>query len=143
MNENYHDWHHRNTTRTFIYTKSQKVWTVFIYKNPDTVQKARQFPLRLYIYKAIQLTLLDFHEIFEVDMFIQKAWRFALRNVFIYKNLGTSQKARQFAIRFYIQKSGIFSLRNFSLNFWNLRRKGRIYSLKNNSICMKILHWIK
>ena len=76
--------------------------------------------------KAIHLTLWDFHEIFEVGMYIQKAWHFALRDIFIYKKLGTSQKARQFAIRFYIQKSGSFALRNFSLNFWNLRRGGGI-----------------
>ena len=39
------------------------------------------------------------------------------RYVFIYKNLDTSQKARQFAIRFNIQKSGTFALPDFSLNF--------------------------
>ena len=39
-----------------------------------------------------------------------------LRDVFIYKKLDYSQKARQFAIRFYIQKSGTFALRDFSLD---------------------------
>ena len=40
-----------------------------------------------------------------------------LREVFICKNPDTSQKARQFALHFYIQKSGHFALRGFSLNF--------------------------
>ena len=50
-----------------------------------------------------------------------------LLNVFIYKKFDTSQKARQFAIHFYIQKSGTFALRDFSLNVLNLRRGGDIY----------------
>ena len=74
MNENYDDCHHRKTTRTFIYTKSQKNSQTFLYKKkPDTFQKARQFPLRFYMQKAIHLTLRDFHEIFEVGIYIQKA----------------------------------------------------------------------
>ena len=111
--------------RARLYTqKAKKSRNVFLYKKPDTFQKARQFPLRFYIQKAIHLTLRDFHDIFEVGIYIQKAWHFELREVFIYKKLDTSQKAKQSAIRFYIQKSGTFALRNFSLNFWNLRRGG-------------------
>ena len=63
------------------------------------------------------MTSRDFHEIFEGGISIQKALHFALRDVFIHKKLDTSQKARQFAIRFYIQKSRTFALRDFSLNF--------------------------
>ena len=73
MNENYDDCHHRKTTRTLIYTKSKKMRNVFIYKKSDTFQKARQFPLRFYIQKAIHLTLRDFHEIFEVFIYKQQA----------------------------------------------------------------------
>ena len=73
MNENYDDCHDRKTTRTFIYTKTKKLPNIFIYKKPDTFQKAGQFPLRFYIQKAIHLTLRDFHEIFEVGIYTQKA----------------------------------------------------------------------
>ena len=45
---------------------------VFIYKNPDTFQEARQFPLHFYIQRAIHLTLRDFHENFEVGIYIKK-----------------------------------------------------------------------
>ena len=57
----------------FIYTKRKKIAKHFIYKKPDTFQKARQFPLRFYIQKAIHLTLRDFQEIFEVCIYKQKA----------------------------------------------------------------------
>ena len=90
MIENYDDCHHQKTTRTFIYTKGKKFRNVFIYKNPDTFQKAIQFPLRFYIQKATHLTFRDFHEIVEVGIYIQKALHFALREVFIYKKLETS-----------------------------------------------------
>ena len=60
--------------RARLYTqKAKKLRSVFIYKKPGTFQKARQFPLRFYIQKAIHLTLRDFHEIFEVGIYIQKA----------------------------------------------------------------------
>ena len=59
--------------RARLYTKSKKFRNVFIYKKPDTFQKARQFPLRFYIQKSIHLTLRDFHEDFQVGIYIQKA----------------------------------------------------------------------
>ena len=57
----------------FYTQKSKKLRNVFTYKKPYTFQKARQLPLRFYIQKAIHLTLRDFHEIFEVGIYIQKA----------------------------------------------------------------------
>ena len=63
----------KDNVHAFTYAESKKMPNVFIYKNPDTFQKARQFPLRFYIQKAIHLTLRDFHEIFEVGIYIQKA----------------------------------------------------------------------
>ena len=51
--------------RARLYTqKAKKIRNVFIYKKPDTFQKAKQFLLRFCIQKAIHLTLRDFHEIF-------------------------------------------------------------------------------
>ena len=40
--------------------KAKELLNVFIYKRPDTFQKARQFPLGFYIQKAIHFTLRDF-----------------------------------------------------------------------------------
>ena len=128
----------KNNTHVDIHKKQNKLLNVFIYKKSDTFQKARQFPLRFYIKKEIHLTLWDFHENFEVGIYIQKAWHFVLRDVFIYKKFDTSQKARQFAIRFYIQKFGTFALHDFSLNFWNLRRGWDIYVLKKQCTLCEI-----
>ena len=56
--------------RARLYTqKAKKLQNIFIYKKPDTFQKAKQFPFRFYKQKAIHLTLRDFHEIFEVGIY--------------------------------------------------------------------------
>ena len=73
MNGNYYDCHHQKTTRTFKHKKQNKLRNIFICKKLDTFQKARQFPLRFFIQKPIHLTLRDFHEIFEVGIYIKKA----------------------------------------------------------------------
>ena len=64
----------RQRTR-FLYTKEAKknCEMFFMYKTPDTFEKSKQFPLRFNIQKAIHLTLPDFHEIFEVCIYIQNA----------------------------------------------------------------------
>ena len=52
INENYKDFRWRKTTCTFSYVKKSKtLLSIFIYKNPDTLQKARQFALRFFICK--------------------------------------------------------------------------------------------
>ena len=63
----------RQRTRCYIHKKQNKQPNVFIYKNPHTFQKDREFPFRFYMQKAIHFTLRNFHEIFEVGIFIQKA----------------------------------------------------------------------
>ena len=131
--------------RARLYTQKAKKSETFLYTKSQTCfQKAKQFSLRFYIQKAIHLTLRDFHENFEVGIYIQKSWHFTLRDVFIYINTDTSQKARQFAIRFNIQKSRHFALHNFSLNFWNWRRGGAFFifqkqcTLRYIFICKKL-----
>ena len=57
-----------------LYTQeAKKTSNGYIYKKRDTFHKARQFPLHFYIQKAIHLTLRDFHEIFEVGIYIKKS----------------------------------------------------------------------
>ena len=120
----------KDNAHLYIHRKKKQLWNVFIYKKPDTFQKARQFPFHLYIQKAIQLTLRDFHEIFEVGIYIQKAWHFALRDVFIYKKLGTSQKARQVAIRFYIQNPALLRYAIFHWIFETCGGAGHLFIKK-------------
>ena len=56
----------------YIHKMEEKIRFFFNIQKQNTFQKARQFPLRLFIQKAIHLTLRDFHEIFEVGILIQK-----------------------------------------------------------------------
>ena len=45
-----------------------------------------------------------YHEIFEIGTNIQEVWHSTLRDIFIYKKRGTSQKARQFPLGFFKYK---------------------------------------
>ena len=47
--------------------------------------------------------LQDFHKTFEVGIYIQKSGQLAISDIFIYIKPGTSHKARQFDLRFYIK----------------------------------------
>ena len=110
----------------------------FIYKKIDTLLKARQFASR-FIYKKLDtLQYAIFHDIFEVGVFVQKVWHFALRDVFI-KKTDNSQRARQFALHFYMQKSGHFSLHNFHRIVEIGQGKGGISIWKNNAIWVTFL----
>ena len=54
-------------------------------------------------------------------------------------NPDTSQKARQFALRFYLQKSGHFALHDFHRIFEIGRGEGGISICKNNALCVTFL----
>ena len=110
----------------YIHKKQKKLPKTFIYKKPETFQKARQFLLRHINKNPYTLRYAIFHEIFEVGIYIQKAWHFALLDVYIYKKLDTSQKARQFAIRFYIQNPALCVTR-FFIEFLKFAERGDIY----------------
>ena len=55
----------RQRARFNIYKKQKITKRLYIYKNPYTLKKARQFPLRLYIQNPDTLRYLIFHESFE------------------------------------------------------------------------------
>ena len=100
MNENYNEYHQLNTMCTFYtYKRQNKLQKTFTYTNIDTLQKARQFASRFIYKKPDTLRYEICHEIFEADIYVQKVWHFSLRDVFT-KDPDTSQKARQFALRF-------------------------------------------
>ena len=65
------DMSERKRARFYIPKKQKILRYVFIYKKPDTFQKARQFPLR-FIYKKLDtLRYAIVHEILEVGTYIQ------------------------------------------------------------------------
>ena len=125
----------------FIYTK--KKLNVYIY-----IQKARHLTKIKTIYVTFLFT--KSHTLYVTQFFIkvlslafiyiQNAWYFALRGVFIYKKQDSSKKTRQFVLFFEIQKAWHFALRDFSLNFWNWRRGGGHFYKQKNSLCVKFLY---
>ena len=121
INVNNNDSYQQKTTCTFIYIqKAKKLRNIYIYRKIKTIcvtfllTKSRT----LYVTRFFIIFLkLEF-------IYIQKAWHFALHDVFIYKKLDTSKKARQFTLRILYKKAWNFALRNFPWNFWNWRRGG-------------------
>ena len=112
------------------YTKIKKIPNSFIYKKPDTFQKARNFRYVFRYKKPYTLRYGIFHEIFEVGIYIQKTWHFGLRALFIYKKLDISQKPRQFAICCYMQKSGTLRYALFHWIFEICGGGGYLFILK-------------
>ena len=103
-------------------SKKRNNWeTIFIYKRQDTLQKSRQCPLCFIFKKVRYFTIRDFDGNFEVGDYIPKAWHFALRDVFILKKPDTSQKVRQFALRFNIQNPDIL---RYGISHWNFEIGG-------------------
>ena len=73
MNENYNEYHQRNTMCTFyIYKWQNKLQKIYIYRKIDTLQKARQFASRFIYKKPDTLRYAICHEIFEVSIYVQK-----------------------------------------------------------------------
>ena len=142
MNVNYNDSHKRKTTCTFLYTKSKKNCETFLHTKSRILFKKQDSFRYVFIYKRHDnIRYAIFHENFEVGIYMKKAWHFAIREFFICKKPDTSKKVRQFALRFYIQKSRHFVLRGFSLDFWNWWRRGGGISInKNNPLCITYIY---
>ena len=101
--------HQQKTTCTSLYSeKAKKAKHSYIYITKVTLFKKEGNCCYVYIHKNSNTTnVTQFFTIFffEIGTYIcTKAWKFALRDIFIYKKPGTSKKARQFALRFLINK---------------------------------------
>ena len=72
--------------RFYIHNKQKKLRNGFLYKKPDTFQKLDNFRYVFIYKKPYTLGYEIFHEIFEVVIYIQKAWHFALRDVLYTKS---------------------------------------------------------
>ena len=97
---------------TFLFTKSQKLYVT-------------QF--------LIHFFKLEF-------IYIQKAWHFVLRDVFIYKKPDTSQKSRQFALRFFYTKSLTLCFTQFFMKVLKLTEGGRFYTQKIMQFALHYIH---
>ena len=128
INENYNDWHQKKTTCTFLYIhKEKKLLNVSYKKNQDTLQKARQFPLRFYDQKARQFSLRDFpwkrwswHLYTKIITFCV-TWRFYTKRQTLRK------KQDNLSYVFIYKYPNILCSAIFHRNFWNWRRGGDIF----------------
>ena len=134
-------WMKISITRKFIYTKSKKkLRNVFIYKKPDTFQKARQFPLRFYTQKAIHWRYGIFMEFLKLEFIFKK--HDTLRYVtFIYSKSMTLRK-KQYNLRyvFIYRNPALFRYAIF-IEFLKFAEGGGIYLSKNNVLCVTFLYW--
>ena len=69
--------------------------------------------------------------------FIQKSTKLCVACLFNIQKAYTSQKSRQFALRFYIQKDGHFALHNFHGISEISGGVGTFLHAKNNGLCVK------
>ena len=67
---------------------------IYINKKLDTFQKARQFALRFYSQKARHFTLRDFHEFFEIGIYIYEKHDTLRYVTFLYTKSIHFEKAR-------------------------------------------------
>ena len=104
------------------YDECKKNFERFLYTKSPTLFKKLDNSRHVFYTKSHTLDVTGFSWNFWIwhlcskSMTLCVAWRFYIS---IARHFA---KARQFAIRFYIKKSGTFALRGFSLNFWNLHR---------------------
>ena len=101
----------------------EKLQNNLIYKKIDTLQKARQFALRFIYKKPDTLQYAICHENFEVGIYVQKLWHFALRGVFIKKSRHFA-KSKTICVTFLFSKIRTLCITRFSYNFWNRPRGG-------------------
>ena len=109
----------RQRARFYIH-KKQKLRNVFIYKKRDTFQKARQFPLRFYIQKAIHFTLRDFSWNFWSWHFYWKSMTLCVTWSFYIQKSRHLAKSKTICDTFLYEKKRHFASRDFLLNFLKL-----------------------
>ena len=123
INVNNNDSHHRKTTCTFLYIQKPKkiAKRLYIYKNPDTFKKLRQFALRFYSQKSRHFTLRNFsRNSWNWYLYIYKNHDNLRYVLFLYtKSLILQKKQDNLRYAFHIQKAWHFVLRDCSSNFWN------------------------
>ena len=96
----------------FIYTKRKEIAIRFYIQKARHFAKSMTIPVTFLYKNKITLFPPIFHEIFEVGIYIQKAWHFSLCE-FLIQKFRHITKRKTICVRFYIQKSKHFALRNF------------------------------
>ena len=116
------------------YTKSKINCETFLYTKSQTIfKKLHNFRFVFISKKQYTLHYGIFHEIFEVGIYIQKSWHFALRDVFIYKKLDNLRYV-------FISKIRHFCVTRYFIEFLKFAEGGDINALKK-ILCVKFLYW--
>ena len=130
MNENYDDCHHRKTTRTFIYTKSQKNCETFLYTKSRTLfKKLDNFRCVLYT-KSHTLDVTGFSwsfwswHLYKKSMTLCVTWRFYI------KKARHFVKSKTIGDTILYTKSRHFALRNFHWSFEICGGEGHLFIKK-------------
>ena len=112
------------------YTKSSKNCETCIYKNIQTLRKNQENFHYIVIYKNPDtLFYAIFHEFLSWNLYTKSLTLFVTWIFYIQKAWHLA-KIMTMYVTFYIQKSGHFPSRSFSLNFWNWCSGGDIFIFK-------------
>ena len=127
--------------RLYIYIKQKNCKTFIYIQKPDTLQKARQFPLRFYSQKYGHFMLRNFSRNFwNWHLYIYKKHN-TLRYVdfYILKSRHLDKSKKVCVTFFYIQKVCQFALRDF-MEFLKISGGGGVIFInKNNALCVNFL----
>ena len=107
----------RQRERFYINKKTKRIAKRLYFQKARHFAERKTISVRFIYNKARHFTLSNFSWMFLSWHLYKKAWHFQLCEFFIYKNLDTSQKARQFTLRFHIQEDGHFALLH-GWKFW-------------------------
>ena len=137
-------WLPSSEDNAYVYIhKKRKKCNTFSYTKNHTLFKKLDNSRYVYIYKkAIHLTLLDFRENFEVGIYIQKVWQFALHD-FLYTKYQTLHK-KQDNLRYVFIYKNPETLR-YAIFYWIFeigRGGGGVFLYpKNNALCITFLYY--
>ena len=130
----------KDYVHVYVY-KCKKKRNLFIYNKRDTMQKSRQFALRLYMQKERRVTLHHFlwncwnWYLYTKNITLCATWKF-----YIFKKTETSQKPGQFALRFiYIKPDYLrYAISHGILKL--TKGGGNFYMTKNSALYATFLY---
>ena len=133
----------KDNVHVFIYTKSKKTPNVFIYKNPDNLKKARQFPLRIYIHNARHLRLRDFlwkfwsWHLYTKSMTLCVTWRFYIEKPWYFA------KSKIICVTFLYKKIRTLYVTQFFVEFLKLAEEGGNFYLPKKQCNLRYIFTCK
>ena len=112
---------------------------IFIYKKPDTFQKARQFPLHFCVQKAWHFTLRDFSWKFWIWYLYTKSMTLCVLWRFYIHKAGHSAKSKKTCVTFLYTKWWTLCVIRFFIEFLKLAEGGNFQS-KKYILCVEYLY---